>query len=110
MNKLPTIGQLRSTVRFETNTPVRKGAGFEDDYAELLTTRGQLIEGTGRLSTDSGSVVLFSKYTLYVRMQDALILGKNVRAVINNRIFRIESYKQVDQKKFFYRLELNEDE
>lgn len=110
MNKVPTIGQLRSVVKFERNQPLQKGAGKEDFYIEYLTTRGQLIEGTGRMMMDGMAPVLFSKYTLYVRMQDDLDLGKNVRVVINNRIFRIESYKAVDQKKFFYKLELNEDE
>lgn len=101
---------MRTQVRFEVNTPSTLGAGKEDEYTELLTTRGQLIEGTGRMMVDGGTPILFSKYTLKVRIQNALELSKNVRVVINNRIFRIESYKSIDQKKFFYKLELNEDE
>lgn len=106
------IGQLRSRVKFEQNAPTTLGAGKKDAYTELLTTWGELKKNSGQRVADALSEKLISSYTLHVRKQEALANGldKKTRVVINNRFFTIVSYELVQQKQFFYKFELKEDE
>ncbi len=106
----PHIGELRSIIRFETNDPNVLGAGMQDDYATLLTTRGKLTKLSGRRAVEGMAVMLNSDYRLIVRLQEALTLNNRIRVVIDNRYFTIDSIEKIDQKRFYYSLDLSEQE
>lgn len=110
------IGQLRSVVTFEKNTPGVKGAGFSDDYTELLNTRGRLRKRSGNRGLSFGQIMLDSGFELIVRAEDALNTALSVnpaatlRIVVDGKIYTITSYEKVEQKGFFYIFLLNEAE
>lgn len=105
------IGQMRSVVKFEKNTPVDTDSGGQiDSYTELLTTYGHLKKKGGGRSQEEGDVFLNSTYELTCRFQTALDnqLNTSVRAVINNKFFTIHSFEQIDEKRFYYKFILKE--
>lgn len=102
------IGQMRETVVFLGNTPTAKGAGFVDQYATLLTTRGQLIANSGSRGLSFGAIADGQSYTLICRFQTALAAGlrSDTKIVISGVTYTFSSYKLVDQKKHLYEFQI----
>lgn len=104
-----TIGQMRSTVRFEKNMPVDTTSGGQTEvYSELLTTKGYLRSRPGTRYLNAGELMIFSSHELICRFQDDFVIDSSVRAVIDDRIFTISGWELIDEKKYYYRFQLNE--
>lgn len=113
MNNYPLIGEMNAPAQLQRNTPTPVGAGFKDNYTEILRTRGKLEKKTGRRVMDSGEILIYSFWVFECRFQAAIeneVEKKSMRWVINNRFFTIDSYELIDQKPFYYRFNLNEEE
>ena len=103
-----TIGKMRETVVFLQNTPTAKGAGFEDNYTTLLTTRGSLEDNGGDRSLSFGDVKDNSRMILTVRYQAALAAGlrSDTKVVINGDTYTITEINLIRQLKHFYRIKI----
>lgn len=108
----PSIGQMRAIVKFERNEPTTLGAGRKDNYVEWFNTRGQLAYKTGQRIDSHGNAVIYGRWVLKCRMQAELenFVSKSNRIVINNRIFTVANYSLIDQKRFYYEFNLNDQE
>lgn len=102
------IGKMTETVIFLTNTPVVKGAGWEDSYSTLLTTRGQLIDGSGGRSLSYGEVADSASKRLLVRFQNNLesAMRSDIKILINSITYTMTSFRLVDQKKHLYEFQI----
>lgn len=102
---------MREVVVFLENTPVVKGAGFADNYATLLTTRGQLIPNSGGRSLSTGILGDTFGFTLRVRFQTALAAGlrSDTKIVIAGSTYTFSTYKLVDQRKHLYEFQITEE-
>lgn len=104
-----TIGKMRESVEFKTNSPSAAGAGFSDNYTTLLTTRGQLIRNSENRSLSFGAISDNEGYTLYVRFQPAIdaVLRSDVKIVINNVTYTMNGRPElIEQKKHLYKFKL----
>lgn len=110
MGLSPLIGEMRSVVRFENNAPTQQGAGKRDNYQEYLTTWGKFITKSGSRSTSGFEQVIESTHSLWVRWQEGMETGINVKTkvIVDNRIFAVNSFEKVGQKRFYLYLTLNE--
>jgi hypothetical protein len=108
------IGKMKTVVRVEANSnKTALGKGFKDGYADLpLTTRGFLEQLSGSRRLQSGEIVLESQWRLIMIFQTALEnnLISSLRFVAENRFFTIDSWKQIDLRRFYYEFILNEDQ
>lgn len=104
------VGQLKEIVRFDFNYPADLGAGFQDNYFELLTTRGYLKKLKGQRSNESGEIVNKGSYELWVRYQAYLEnhLNAGLKIIIHGREYTIETYEKVEEKNFYYKFIINE--
>lgn len=104
------VGKMRETVLFLQNTPTVKGAGSVDNYTNLLTTRGQLIDNSGSRNLSFGAIVDNGSWRLICRFQTALAnsLRSDTKVVINTITYTINGRpKLVDQKKHIYEFSLS---
>lgn len=102
---------MRSIVKFEKNEPIETDSGGERDvYVEFLTTRGYLRTRSGSRSLAEGDVLMFTSHELICRFQPPLEneLRLSVRIVIDNRFYTISSWEMTDEKKFYYRFQINQ--
>lgn len=102
------VGKMTESVVFLANTPTAKGAGYVDQYATLLTTRGQLISNSGNRSLNFGAIADNQSYTLICRFQTALAAGlrSDTKVVISGVTYTINSFKLKDQKKHLYEFQI----
>jgi hypothetical protein len=111
--KSPHIGKLRQNGSLQINTPSVQGAGFKDNYTELLKCRGDLQKIRGNRILDSGEVIISAGWEWICRFQAAINSvsnKKSMRWVIDGRTFTVSDYEQIDQKKRYYRFILLENE
>lgn len=99
---------MRETVVFLQNTPTVKGAGFEDNYTTLLTTRGQLIDRSGSRGLSFGTIQDSNFLSLRVRFQAALAaaLRSDTKIVISGVTYTFSTYALIDQKKHLYEFQI----
>jgi hypothetical protein len=104
------IGGLHKIVVFNKNTPAQMGAGTVDSYSTLLTTRGSLKKQSGIRGLGFGELLESNSYVMYVRYQQALEdnLRMDMKIEVEGRVFTISSYDKVEEKRFYYKLILNE--
>ena len=104
------VGNLHKVVLFRKNTPGTLGAGGSDSYSDLLTTRGSLKKINGSRGLSFGEVLESNSYELIVRVQTLLEqnLRTDLRVVIEGRTFTISSWDKMDEKRFYYKIILNE--
>lgn len=103
------IGKMREVVVFLQNTPVAKGAGYEDNYSTLVTTRGQLIDSGESRGLSFGAILDTETPKLIVRFQTALAnaLRSDTKIVINSVTYTMNGRpKLIDQKKHLYEFRL----
>ena len=104
------VGKLKEVVRFEVNYAEVLGAGYDDVYYELLTTRGYLKKLHGKRSNETGEIVNTGSYELYVRYQAYIEANLNVgvKIVINGKDYKIETWERTEEKNFYYKFIINE--
>lgn len=104
------VGNLHKVVLFRKNTPSALGAGSVDSYSDLLTTRGSLKKLNGSRGLSFGEVFESNSYELIVRVQTLLEqnLRMDMKVVIDGRTFTLSSYDMMDEKRFYYKMILNE--
>lgn len=101
---------MREVVVFLTNTPTAKGAGWEDNFTTLLTTRGQLINDSNSRGMQFGSIEDNNRSTLRVRFQSALAaaLRSDTKIVISGITYTMNGRpKLVDQRKHLYEFSIS---
>lgn len=103
-------GQLNKVVVFKANTPTDKGAGGKDSYATVVTTRGNLKKNSGSRGFAFGDLTENNSYTLTVRFETSLesALRMDMKVEIESRTFTIASWEKVGEKRFYYKIQLNE--
>jgi hypothetical protein len=109
----PSIGRLRQSGQLQVNTPTQQGAGFKDNFATLLTCRGELTKVRGDRSLSSSEVNINASWYWVCRVQTAIngvINKKSIRWIIDGRTFTVNNYELIDQKKRYYRFTLLENE
>lgn len=100
---------MRETVVFLVNTPTPKGAGFEDAYTTLLTTRGQMIESGDSRGLNNGILGDSTFKRLRCRFQSALAtnLRSDTKLVISGLTYTMNGMPYlVDQKKHLYEFKI----
>lgn len=104
------VGNLNKVVVFKKNTPGDLGAGGVDSYTTLLTTRGSLRKINGSRSLSYGEVSEGNRYEMVVRFQTALEAGikVNMRVEIGSRVYIIESFEMIEERRRYYKIMLNE--
>lgn len=111
--KAPHIGKLRQSGQLQVNTPIQQGAGYKDNYATLLTCRGELVKLNGNRVLDNSEVVINASWSWICRYQTAIqniTNKKSIRWVIDGRRFTVNNYELIDQKKNYIRFTLLENE
>lgn len=102
------IGKMREVVDFQVNQPFAVGAGWEDNYVNLLTTRGELRNDSGNRSLSFGEIVDTDSLTLIVRFQNNLAnnLRTDTKIIIDSITYTFSSYKLIDQRKHLYEFKI----
>lgn len=103
------IGKMRESVTFRVNTPTALGAGFTDQYADLLTTRGQLVRNSSNRFLSFGEGVDSNSYTLFVRFQTTLDsnLRSDTKIVISGVTYTMNGRPElVDERKHIYKFQV----
>jgi hypothetical protein len=109
----PPIGKLRQSGQLQINTPTQQGAGYKDNFATLLTCRGDLTKQRGDRGLNSSEVEINAKWIWVCRYQAAIANvtnKKSIRWIIDGRTFKVDDYESVDQKKRYIRFTLLENE
>jgi hypothetical protein len=106
-----TIGQMRSSVVFMSNTPIPNDSGGRDDnWNATLTTRGRLRKDTGRKLNEQGEVIFNKDYELILRYQAAIVIDSKGKVVVNSVDYRIKDFTKIDEINHIYRLILSKNE
>lgn len=110
MNKHP-VGRLSKIVTFQIDTPTPLGAGYEDSWGTLLTTRGYLLKNRGGRVLENGEIYEDNSYDLWVRYQPTLETNLSIlklRLQIDQKTYVIHSIEKEDQRNFYYRFLISE--
>lgn len=116
MSKIPSIGECRSVGVLNANEKVAQGAGFKDSYVEVVGTagtRGRLAKMKGQRTLESGEVMIGRSWEWVCRFTvliENVVEKKSLRWLIDNRVFVVSDYEQIDQKRSWYKFILNEEE
>lgn len=96
-------------VAFRKNTPVAKGAGFEDGYATLVTTRGQLRKKSSYRNLQGGELGFNNQYELIVRYQQTIEdnMRSDLKVLIDSVTYTIAGWEKTGEKRFYLKFDLN---
>ena len=88
------IGECRSVVQFQQNTPVDNESGGQDDaWTTTVTTRGRLRKKTGRKEIELGSVQFEKGYELVCRYQSDILINPDTRVLVDGNPYRINDWE-----------------
>lgn len=104
------IGQLNKIVTFKQNTPIAKGAGKEDVYTTLLSTRGKITQLNSSRGTQYGEISEGARWELIVRFETDLesALSMKLKVEYSGRTFTVDSWEKIGEKRFYYKFILSE--
>lgn len=104
------VGKMDKVVLFRKNNSAALGAGAQDSYADLLTTRGALKKVRGNTGISFGDILTNDAYTLIVRKQSLLEsnLSNSLRIFIEGRSFKVDSWENIEEDHFYYRFNITE--
>lgn len=104
------VGQLNKVIVFKQNTPIQKGAGKEDAYTTLLTTRGSMKQLSSSKGLYYGEISEGARWELMVRFETALAsaLNMSLKVEYDSRTFTIDSWEKIGEKRFYYKFILSE--
>lgn len=110
---IPHIGEMRQSGQLQSNNPTQQGAGKKDSYVTVLTCRGRLQKINGNRYFDQAETTINSSWEWICRFQNAINSvsnKKSMRWVIDGRMFSVNNYELIDQKRRYYRFVLLENE
>jgi len=88
------IGECRSVVQFQRNTPVDNQSGGQDDaWNTFITTRGRLRKKTGRKDIERGTVQFDKEYELVCRYQSDILINADTRILVDGIPYRINDWE-----------------
>lgn len=98
------IGQMRQVVKLCLNQPTQRGAGWQDNYGILLTTRGRLKQSSGYRNASEGEIQGDKTFELIVRYQQAIesTISISSKWLIDGVFYTIHSWEKKDQETFLY--------
>ena len=104
------IGQLNKIVTFKENNPIQKGAGKEDVYTTLLSTRGKMTQLSSSRGTQYGEISEGARWELIVRFETDIEsnLSIKLRVEYDSRTYTIDSWEKIGEKRFYYKFILSE--
>jgi hypothetical protein len=104
------IGQLNKIVTFKLNTPTVKGAGKEDAYTTLLSTRGSMKQLSGSRQLAYGEISEGVRWELIVRFETYLeaALSMKLKVEYDSRTYTVDSWEKIGEKRFYYKFILSE--
>jgi len=103
-----TIGEMRQVFIFQKNVPVDNDSGGQDDnWVDLVTTRGILQKSKGGKSIEEGSLQFNKSYEAVCRYQSDLVFDQDTRVLIDGHLFQIMDWELDQQIKHVCRLNLN---
>lgn len=111
MAKLPSIGQMRMPVKFEQVNKASDGTGGQDEqYVDWFTGRAYLKRRRSFSAFDQGYDQKVKQYQMwmYWRNEIEIDMQKDVRVVYEARMFSIDTFNLVDEKRSIYEFELTE--
>lgn len=100
------IGEMRSVVQMLKNVPTIAGAGYEDHYGIIVTTRGRLRKSGGNRTLSFSEIVNAETYELIMRYQVAIDndLRIDTKFLINGLVYTIDTWETFEQINFYYRI------
>lgn len=98
-----SLGDMRSTAVFQSNTPVANGSGgFDDNYTTFYTCRGRLRQQNGSRRDENMELVRNRSFELVVRYTTELVIDTNTRILIGTDTYIIVNYEKVDNLPHWY--------
>jgi head-tail adaptor len=108
---IPTIGQMRMVLKLETvNKWTDETGGQNEQYVEFYTGRGYFRKKRGYRAFETGydETVNIHEAWLFWRQTLENEISKDIRLVYEARVFKVDSYDLVDEKRGVYKFELTE--
>lgn len=103
-----TIGQMRQVGTFQKNQAVDNTSGGQDDnWVDMLTTRGILQKTKGGKGIEEGSLQFNKSYQWACRYQSDLVIDQSTRLVIDGQPYQIMDFELEEQKRHIYLFNLN---
>lgn len=101
---------MNKVVVFKRNTPATLGAGKADSFATYCTTRGSLKKLNGNRSLSFGELLQGNSWEMWTRFNTDIetYLRMDNRIEIGSRVFTIQSFEKIGEKRFYYKFILNE--
>ena len=102
-------GLMINICEFQKNTPAVEGAGFVDNYATLLSCRGYLRKRSGTRVLSEGEVSFQDSFELITDFIQNLYdnLRSDLKVIINSRTYTVDSWEQMEEKRFYLKFQLS---
>lgn len=102
------IGNFNKTVTFLVNNSTDLGAGGQDGYVPLTTTRGFLRKSSGGRNNAFGDIQGDESWVLYTRQHKLLSdnLSMSLKVLIEGRVFTMQSWESMEDKHLYYRFNI----
>ena len=104
------IGKLNKEIVFKQNVPLTKGAGKEDAYTTLLTTRGSMVQKSSSRGSNYGEIYDAKNWECVTRWQEALdgLDFMKMKLEYDSKTFQITSVEKIGEKRFYLKFGLSE--
>lgn len=105
------IGEMDAICRLMANNPNPLGAGNQDAYTVLLSTRGKLRKRSGNRASVTADIIIQNSWTLTVRKQNALVqaLRPDLKWEIRGEWYTVQTWEDLKEDHRFYVFELTQD-
>ena len=111
MEFIPTIGQMKMVLKLERPAKSSDGSGGQNEqYDDWFTTRGYFRNKRNYRAFETGydeSVKTFEAW-IFWRNEIEAGINKDVQITYEARVFSIETFTLVGEKRKMYKLELTE--
>lgn len=85
-----SVGQMRTVALFRKSTPIQnETGGYEDNFADLLTTRCRFTQKKAKRSDEDMQLVMNRDFELVCRFQTALIIDNDTIVIVNGDTYTI---------------------
>jgi SPP1 family predicted phage head-tail adaptor len=108
---IPTIGQMRMVIKFEIPDKAADNTGGQlEQYNEYYNTRGYFRERRGYQTFSDGQQSMITIQELWCSWRHTLeiAISYDMRIVYESRVFNIDHFSLVDEKRRLYHFDLIE--